>query len=225
MRQMIQSGSLGELYYIESRRLNLGLYRQDANVLCNLAPHGLSIIFFLLEEVAQTIGARGCAHVLRNVEDVVYAEMGFKSGATASVHISWLHPVKVRQITIVEDDAMLVFDDVQRSEKVRVYQNCFRPRIGGDAYADFQSANHHGDVHIPAISDSEPLKLEVLDCNAIMTGERAHAGALHGLRVVEALGAASACRRLNHKHRGNGKHQPTFRGPNVSVGGPEIAVA
>src|SRR5215471_3469484 len=226
MRQMIQSGSLGELYYIDSRRLNLGLYRQDANVLWDLAPHDLSIIFFLLEEVAQSIGAWGCAHVLPGVEDVVYAKMGFKSGVAAHVHVSWLDPVKVRQITIVGSDAMLVFDDVQPSEKVRVYQNRFRPRIDGDSFADFQSAYHHGDVHIPAISNSEPLKLEVLDfVNAIMTGERPRANGERGLRVVEALEAATACLRLNHKHRSNGKDQPTFRRRNVSVGGPEIAVA
>jgi predicted dehydrogenase len=226
MRQVIQSGSLGELYYIDSRRLNLGLYRQDANVLWDLAPHDLSIIFFLLEEVAQSIGAWGCAHVLPDVEDVVYAKMGFKSGVAAHVHVSWLDPVKVRQITIVGSDAMLVFDDVQPSEKVRVYQKRFSPRIDGDSYADFQSAYYHGDVHIPAISNSEPLKLEVLDfVNAIMTGERPRADGMRGLRVVEALEAASACLRLNHKHRRNGKDQPTFRRRNVSVGGLEIAVA
>ncbi|MCW3725621.1 Gfo/Idh/MocA family protein, partial [Burkholderia cenocepacia] len=154
----IRSGSLGELYYIDSRRLNLGLYRPDANVLWDLAPHDLSIIFFLLEEAAQNIGAWGCAHVLPEVEDVVYAKLGFKSGPTAHVHVSWLDPVKVRQVTVVGSDAMLVFDDVEPSEKVRVYQKRFRPRINGDSYADFQSAYHHGDVHIPAISSSEPLK-------------------------------------------------------------------
>src|SRR5215475_11459576 len=226
MRQMIQSGSLGELYYIDSRRLNLGLYRQDANVLWDLAPHDLSIIFFLLEEVAQTMGAWGCAHVLPDVEDVVYAKMSFKSGPTAHVHVSWLDPVKVRQITIVASDAMLVFDDVQPSEKVRVYQKRFRPRIDGDSYADFQSAYHHGDVHIPAISNSEPLKLEVLDfVNAIMTGKRPRADGMRGLRVVEALEAASACLRLKHKRHSNGKHQPMFRRRNMPVRGPEIAVA
>src|SRR5262249_45201115 len=164
--------------------------------------------------------------VLPDVEDVVYAEMGFKSGATAHLHVSWLDPVKVRQITIVGSDAMLVFDDVQPSEKVRVYQKRFRPRIDGDSYADFQSAYHHGDVHIPAISNSEPLKLELLDfVNAIMTGERPRADGVHGLHVVEALEAVSVCLRLDHKRRSNGQHQPTFPRRNGSVGGPEIAVA
>ena len=187
---------------------------------------GIAIIFFLLEEVAQNIGAWGWAHVLPDVEDVVYAKMGFKSGPTAHVHVSWLDPVKVRQITIVGSDAMLVFDDVQPSEKVRVYQKRFRPQIDGDSYADFQSAYHHGDVHIPAISSSEPLKLEVLDfVNAIMTGERPRADGVHGLRVVEALEAASACLRLKHKHRSNGKDQRMFRRRNIPAGGREVAVA
>jgi predicted dehydrogenase len=128
-------------------------------------------------------------------------------------------------ITIVGSDAMLVFDDVQPSEKVRVYQKRFRPRIDGDSYADFQSAYHHGDVHIPAISNSEPLKLEVLDfVNAIMTGERPRADGVHGLRVVEALEAASACLRRNDKHLSNGRDQRTFLRRKVSVGGPEIVV-
>lgn len=226
MRQMIRSGSLGELYYIDSRRLNLGLYRPDANVLWDLAPHDLSIIFFLLEEAAQEIGAWGCAHVLPDVEDVVYAKLGFKSGPTAHVHVSWLDPVKVRQITVVGSDAMLVFDDVEPSEKLRVYQKRFRPRISGDSYADFQSAYHHGDVHIPAISSSEPLKLELLDfVNAITTGGQPRANGAHGLRVVEALEAASECLRLNDKHVGNGKHQPTFRRRIVSSGAAEIVVS
>jgi predicted dehydrogenase len=136
-----------------------------------------------------------------------------------------LDPVKVRQITIVGSDAMMVFDDVQPSEKVRVYQKRFRPRINGDSYADFQSAYHHGDVHIPAISSTEPLKLEILDfVNAIVTGERPRADGLHGLRVVEALEAASACLRRKQQRRTNGKVQPAFRRRIVPVGGPEIAV-
>lgn len=225
MREMIRSGALGELYYIDSRRLNLGLYRPDANVLWDLAPHDLSIIFFLLEEVAHNIGAWGCAHVLPDVEDVVYAKLGFKSGPTAHVHVSWLDPVKVRQITVVGSDAMLVFDDVEPSEKVRVYQKRFRPRINGDSYADFQSAYHHGDVHIPAISSSEPLKLELLDfVNAIKTGTQPVANAAHGLRVVEALEAASECLRLNQEHRGNGTHHPAFLRRNASAGAAEIVV-
>src|SRR5215471_14316728 len=92
------------------------------------------------------------------------------------------------------------------SEKVRVYQKRFRPKVDGDSYADFQSAYHHGDVHMPSLSSSEPLKLEVLDfANAIVTGERPRADGLSGQRVVEALEAASACLRRHRRQRGNGE--------------------
>jgi predicted dehydrogenase len=110
------------------------------------------------------------------VEDVVYAKMGFGNGVTAHLQVSWLDPVKVRQVTIVGSDRMLVFDDVQPSEKVRIYDKRFKPIVTGESYADFQSAYHHGDVHIPSISNSEPLKLELLDfLNAISSGERPRA--------------------------------------------------
>jgi predicted dehydrogenase len=192
MRQTIRRGALGDLYYIDSRRLNLGLYRPDVNVLWDLAPHDLSIIFFLLGDELENIGAWGCSHVISGVEDVVYAKMGFRSGTTAHLHVSWLDPVKVRRITIVGSEGMLVFDDVEPSEKIRIYEKRFRPAVVGDSYADFQSAYHHGDVHIPSLSTKEPLKLEILDfINAIVTGKKPRADGVSGLRVVEALEAAS----------------------------------
>jgi predicted dehydrogenase len=194
IREIIQRGNLGKIHYISSRRLNLGLYQSDANVLWDLAPHDFSIVFSVLGEQMERISAWGCTHVVPGVEDVVYATMGFESGATAHVHVSWLDPVKVRQVTVVGSEGMLIFDDVLPSEKVRVYDRKFKPIVSGDSYADFQSAYHHGDVHIPMISNSEPLKLEVLDfANAITTGERPRADWHSGLRVVEALEAASRC--------------------------------
>jgi predicted dehydrogenase len=196
IRQTIRQGRLGDIYYIDSRRLNLGLYQPDTNVLWDLAPHDLSLIFSLLDEDAQSISAWGCSHILPGVEDVVYVKMGLGNSVTAHLHVSWLDPVKVRQVTIVGSDGMLVFDDVQPSEKVRIYDKRFRPIVTGESYADFQSAYHHGDVHIPSISNSEPLKLELLDfLNAISSGERPRADSRSGLRVVEALERASECLR------------------------------
>ncbi len=192
IRQIIQEGRLGDIHYIDSRRLNLGLYQSDTNVLWDLAPHDLSIFFYLLNEDAQGINVWGCSHSLPGVEDVVYAKIGFGNKVTAHMHVSWLDPVKVRQVTIVGSEGMLVFDDVQPSEKVRIYDKRFRPLITGESYADFQSAYHHGDVHIPCIVNSEPLKLEVLDfINAISSGERPRADSRSGLRVVELLETAS----------------------------------
>lgn len=211
MRQTIRRGTLGDIYYIDSRRLNLGLYRPDVNVLWDLAPHDLSIIFFLLGDELDNVGAWGCSHVISGVEDVVYAKMGFRSGTTAHLHVSWLDPVKVRRITIVGSEGMLVFDDVEPSEKIRMYEKRFRPAVVGDSYADFQSAYHHGDVHIPSISSKEPLKLEILDfINAIVTGNKPRADGVSGLRVVEALEAASC-------------HLQTRAGPmRAGEGGPRL---
>jgi predicted dehydrogenase len=196
IRQIIQQGRLGDIHYIDSRRLNLGLYQPDTNVLWDLAPHDLSIFFSLLNEEAQSISVWGCSHILPGVEDVVYAKIRFGNNVTAHLHVSWLDPVKIRIVTIVGSEGMLVFDDVQPSEKVRIYDKRFRPVIMGESYADFQSAYHHGDVHIPCISNSEPLKLELLDfLNAITSGERPRADSRSGLRVVQALEAASRCLR------------------------------
>jgi predicted dehydrogenase len=196
IRQIIQQGRLGDIHYIDSRRLNLGLYQSDTNVLWDLAPHDLSIFFYLLHEEAQSISVWGCSHILPGIEDVVYAKIRFGNNVTAHLHVSWLDPVKVRKVTIVGSEGMLVFDDVQPSEKVRIYDKRFRPIVTGESYADFQSAYHHGDVHIPSISNSEPLKLELLDfLNAISSGERPRADSRSGLRVVEVLEAASQCLR------------------------------
>ncbi len=196
IRQVIQRGDLGKIYSISSRRLNLGLYQSDANVLWDLAPHDFSIIFSVLGQSMERISAWGSMHILPGVEDVVYANMGFKSGVTAHVHVSWLDPVKVRQVTVVGSEGMLIFDDVLPSEKVRVYDKRFKPVYSGDSYADFQSAYHHGDIHIPSLSNTEPLKLEVLDfANAIVSGERPRVDGHSGLRVVEALEAATRCLR------------------------------
>jgi predicted dehydrogenase len=191
-RDLIQQGRLGELYHVSSRRLNLGLYRLDANVLWDLAPHDLSIIFFLMEAELQSIGAWGFRHVLPNTEDVVYANLALTNGATAHFHVSWLDPVKVRDVTVVGSEGMLVFDDIAPVEKVRIYEKRFKPVPSGDSFADFQSAYRHGNVYIPELAQGEPLQLEVADfARAIRTGTQPRAGGRSALRVVRALESAS----------------------------------
>ncbi|TIM26978.1 MAG: Gfo/Idh/MocA family oxidoreductase [Mesorhizobium sp.] len=210
MEDVIKRGGLGDLHYISSRRLNLGLYQSDTNVLWDLAPHDFSIIFSLLGNRVEKIDAWGCAHVFPDVEDVAYAMVKFSGGVKAHLHVSWLDPVKVRQVTVVGSEGMLVFDDVLPAEKVRVYDKCFKPTTtNGDSYADFVSAYHHGDVHIPSIAVAEPLRLEFLDfVTAISTGKQPRADGRSGLRVVQALEAAS--KRIHHQTiiRSAGKAPP-----------------
>jgi predicted dehydrogenase len=199
IRHLIRRGDLGRLYYISSRRLNLGLYQADSNVLWDLAPHDLSIDFFLLREEMKSISAWGCAHILPGIEDVVHAKLEFADGVTAHLHVSWLDPVKVRQVTVVGSEGMLIFDDALPQGKVRIYDKQFKPTVSGDSYIDFELAYRHGDVYIPTIPDREPLKLELLDFGrSIATGGQPRSNGRSGLRVVEALEAASASLRREH---------------------------
>jgi predicted dehydrogenase len=200
--QIINHGDLGQLYYMSSRRLNLGLYRSDTNVLWDLAPHDYSILFSVLGRQLRSISAWGCSNILPNVEDVVYSKMEFNSNITAHVHVSWLDPVKVRQVTVVGSEGMLVFDDVLPYEKIRIYEKRFTPTVCGDTYANFQAAYHEGKSYAPPLPNEEPLKLELEDfSNAITTGKPPRADGYSGLRVVEALEAATRCLLESKKFR------------------------
>jgi predicted dehydrogenase len=191
MRDYIQSGALGKIYYINSARLNLGLYQPDANVLWDLAPHDFSIILSMIDQPIASVSTWGCDHVVQGVEDVVYTSLRFENRVFANIHVSWLDPIKVRRITVAGSEGMIDFDDTE-TEKVRIYDKRFNPQETGDTYADFQSAYRHGDVTIPAISRDEPLRLEVEDfASAIANDHAPRADGYSGLRVVEALEAAS----------------------------------
>lgn len=192
LRQLVQSGELGNIYYIDCARLNLGLFQRDINVLWDLAPHDLSIIFYLLDQAAYSVSAQGNSHVLPNIVDVAFAHLAFPGSISAHLHVSWLDPCKVRRVTIVGSRAMVVFNDMALSEKIRIYDKRFTATSEGDRYSDYQSGYHHGQVVIPPISNAEPLCLEVEDFVAgIVTGQRVRSDGASALRVVEALEAAS----------------------------------
>lgn len=191
LREVVQDGRLGEIYYIDCARLNLGLFQRDVNVLWDLAPHDISIIYSVLGMSASSIGARGDSHILPGTEDVAFADLSFPGGISAHVRVSWLDPTKVRRVTVVGSEAMVVFNDVAPTEKVRVYDKHFRAAPQGDRYSDYQSGYHHGNVVIPPISAAEPLRLELEDFIAgVATGHPVRANGVSGLRVVEALEAA-----------------------------------
>ena len=192
LRAIIERGELGRIYYVDCARLNLGLFQQDSDALWDLAPHDLSIIHYILGETAHSISATGSNHILSGSADVAYANMSFSGGASAHLHVSWLDPCKVRRVTVVGSKAMVVFNDVAVSEKIRIYDKRFTYSSTGDHYFDFQSGYHHGNVVIPAIGTAEPLMRELEDfATAIRTGSPVRADGRSGLRVVQALEAAS----------------------------------
>ena len=191
LRNLVQTGDLGEVYYLYSQRVNLGIVRRDENALWSLAPHDISVILHLLDQKPTTVSARGASYLQPELEDVVFANLHFADGKMAQLQVSWLDPHKIRRLTVVGSRKMAVFDDVESAEKVRIYdKSAERPDY--DSYGE--SINlRFGDVVIPRLEMSEPLKLECEHFAAcVREGKTPLSDGRDGLRVVRVLEAAQA---------------------------------
>jgi predicted dehydrogenase len=191
MKEIIDHGDIGEVQYISARRLNLGLFQKDINVAWDLAPHDISIILHLLEEHPISISCQGSSHVTRGIEDVTMMYLTFAKNRCAFIQNSWLDPKKVRQMTVVGSQRMIVYDDTEPLEKLKIYDARVVVPPHYDSFAEFTYSYHYGDAYVPYIKQDEPLKLECqhfLDC---IRGECAPltSGEL-GLEVVQVLEAA-----------------------------------
>src|SRR2546421_1252610 len=187
LRKIVQSGELGKIYCIEAERLNLGLFRSDINVIWDLAPHDVSILLYLLGEKPSQVAVQAHAHIQSHIHDIAHLDIGFANGITAHIHISWLHPCKIRRVTVIGDKRMAVYDDTNPAEMLKVYSK------GADVHADPVVSYRNGEIIIPYIDWIEPLRLECEDfANAIRQGiqPRAHGGV--GLSVVQVLSAAQS---------------------------------
>jgi predicted dehydrogenase len=182
LRKLIQSGELGKIYSIETERVNLGLFRNDINVIWDLAPHDVSILLYLLGNKPKQIKVQAHAHLQPHIHDTAHLDLGFADGMSAHIHVSWLHPCKIRRVTIIGDARMAVYDDTNPSEMLKIYNK------GADVHADPVVSYRYGAITIPHIDWIEPLRLECQDfADAIRTGAqpRAHGGV--GLEVVRIL--------------------------------------
>ncbi len=192
LKGMVERGDLGDLYYIYSQRVNLGKVRRDENALWSFAPHDLSVILHLLDAEPLDVVARGSAFVQGAVEDVVFVDLRFPDGKLAHLHVSWLDPHKLRKFTVVGSRKMVVFDDMEASEKVRIYDKGVDRAGEVVSYGDALTVRS-GDILIPRISLQEPLRLE---CQHFIECVREHKRPLtdgaDGLRVVRVLAAAQA---------------------------------
>ena len=191
MKEIIDSGDIGELQYITARRLNLGLFQKDINVAWDLAPHDISIILHLLGESPSTVSCQGACHVTRKIEDVTTMYLSFPKNRCAIVQNSWLDPKKVRQMTVVGSKRMIVYDDTEPLEKLKIYDARVEVMPHYDTFDQFTYSYHYGDAYIPFIRQDEPLKLECqhfLDC--IRSGETPITGGRAGLEVVRILETA-----------------------------------
>jgi len=190
LKTMISQGVLGEVYYLYAQRVNLGKVRGDENALWSFAPHDISVVLYLLGEEPESVTATGECYIQEGIEDVVFLNMKFPDRKMAQVQLSWLDPHKERKLTVVGSRKMAVFDDVQTSEKIRIYDKGVDKPPEYGSYGEYLTLRD-GDVVIPHISMKEPLRLE---CEHFITsvreGTTPKTDAAGGVGVVRVLEAA-----------------------------------
>ncbi|MFL5963594.1 MAG: Gfo/Idh/MocA family protein [Gaiellaceae bacterium] len=202
MRSLIEEGAVGKLLYAHAARTGLGPIRQDVNALWDLAPHDLSILFHLFGQEPVSVSATGQAFLREGVEDVVFAQLRFGDGAIAGIHVSWLDPYKVRRVTAVGEQRMVVFDDIAVDEKLKVFDkgasyDAISESARGTEFGEYRAVIRDGDILIPKVAAQEPLKEQVLEfIRCCETGERPATDGVAGRRVVAVLEAATESLRL-----------------------------
>lgn len=184
LKKLIESGDLGRIYCIEAERVNLGLFRNDINVIWDLAPHDISILRYLLGKTPERIKVQAHAHLQPQIQDVAHLDLGFDDGMNAHIHVSWLHPCKIRRVTIIGDLRMVVYDDTNPAEMLKIYNK------GADVHADPVVSYRYGAITIPHIDWTEPLRLECEDfAQSIRSGQPPRASGEVGLEIVRILAA------------------------------------
>ena len=189
IREYIDSGELGSVLYVYMQRLNLGKVRTEENAFWSLAPHDVSIVLYLLGETPTSVSANGAAYVTEGVEDTVFANLKFPSGRMANIHVSWLDPHKVRKLTVVGTQKMLVFDDMEATEKIWIYDRGVGEPARAMAYGEDLTLRF-GDITVPWVPMKEPLGIELqhfLDC--CDTHATPRSDGRNGLSVVSVLEA------------------------------------
>lgn len=189
MKEIITSGRLGELYYFDSVRVNLGLFQHDVNVIWDLAPHDLSIMDYLLEKKPLAVSAIGTGHVGNDLEDIAYLTLMFENNLIAHFHVNWLAPVKVRKTLIGGTKSMIVFDDMETSEKLKIYDKGIEVTNREGVYETLVQYRT-GDMLSPKISQVEALAVATehfIDC--ILHDKKPLTDGIAGLNVVRILEA------------------------------------
>ena len=192
VRDIVASGDIGDVHYVSMSRLNLGLFQKDINVVWDLAPHDISILTYVLGECPEAVAAHGNSNILPGIEDVAMVTLYFPNNVVAFVHVSWLDPSKVRKATFVGSRKMLVYDDIEPLEKIKIYDKGVDEPAHYDTFGDFQFSYRYGDIYTPYLANTEPLQIECkhfLDCIQGQASPRS--GGPEGLEVVQILEAAN----------------------------------
>lgn len=187
IKELLDSGELGQVYFVASSRVNLGLHQKDVSVIWDLAPHDFSILFYWLGEEPLAVNAFGRSCVHRCNPDVAFVNLAFPSGAVAEVQLSWLSPVKLRRTMIVGSKKMLLYDDTESVEKVKLFDHGVNLSEPG-SFGEYQLSYRTGDIVSPRLESQEPLLTEARHfVRCIRTGARPRTDGASGLRVVRAL--------------------------------------
>jgi predicted dehydrogenase len=192
IRELIHRGELGDVYYYDSTRSSLGLFQSDVNVIWDLAVHDISIIQYLLDEDPVAVSATGSCHVAGSPENMAHITLFFESQCVAHVSVNWLSPIKVRQTFVGGSKKMIVYDDLEPTEKIKVYDRGITVNMPSEDAHQFRIGYRAGDMWAPHISTKEALQTEVehfIEC--VQTGAPAVSNGMSGLRVIEVLEAAS----------------------------------
>jgi predicted dehydrogenase len=198
LRDIVADPAFGDLYYLDTARLNMGLYQHDVNVLWDLAPHDISILNSVLGSAPTSVECWASRHAHRRLEDIALLRVRYEEPAVeATVHVSWLHPCKTRLVTAVGSQQMAVFDDLATEERIRIHNKSVRqPELQADDLSQPPMSYRYGDLVAPYLVINEPLAVEdqhFVDC--VRTGAKPITDGANGLAVVEVLEAAELSRR------------------------------
>jgi len=192
IKEIVDAGELGELYYVDSVRINLGLFQHDINVIWDLAPHDLSIVDHVLGREPRSISSWGCAHADPNVEDMAYVNVDYDDRLLANFHVNWLSPVKIRQMIFAGSRKSLIFNELNATEPIKIYDRGIDLGEGPDDRRKFLVNYRSGDVWSPHIEPGEPLQAVVCHFAECIREEKSPlSDGWLGLRVVQLLEAAT----------------------------------
>jgi predicted dehydrogenase len=198
MKNLIKDGGIGKLQYLDSTRINLGLFQPDVNVLWDLAPHDISVLNFLNNETPLSINATGISHTQNNIENIAYMTVNYPSGFIAHFNCSWSSPVKIRMMLIGGDKKMIVYNDMEPTEKVKIYETGYNVR-NDEEKRNIMVDYRVGDIYVPKVATNEALSLMSADfVNSIRNKKQPLADAQIALNVVKILEAAE----LSIKNKG-----------------------
>jgi predicted dehydrogenase len=201
LKELLDSGDIGELTYISSTRLNLGPVRYDVNALWDLAPHDISIMLYLMGGPPVSVSCSGLAYLNQKVHDVCSLTLNFENNRMGIIHVSWLDPHKRRLLTMVGNKRMVIYDDIDPLEKIKVYDRGVEAPSYSDTFGEFHFSYRYGDTYSPRLIEAEPLKVECQSfVESILEGKQPLTDGRNGLEVVRVMEAAD-----HSLHNGNGR--------------------